>query len=199
VAAEALSAVKKPLLAKGEPLFNCRIFLLIVIGFIVASASADATPRHKHRVNLATIVCDDRGCSDQRSGTRAQISPVADARAQISPVADANGNDATVVGGRPTGCPRAFCGCEASRYVFGEMRPELYLASNWMRKFPRASPASGMVAVRSHHVMVLISHAGGNDWLVHDGNSGGGLTRRHVQSIRGHVIVDPRGSRSAQR
>ena len=176
-------------MAKGKPLLNCRTFLLIVIVFIAASTSADATPRHKHRVSLATIVCDDRGCSDQRSGTRAQISPVA----------DANGNDATVVGGRPAGCPRAFCGCEASRYVFGEMRPELYLASNWMRKFPRASPASGMVAVRSHHVMVLISHAGGNDWLVHDGNSGGGLTRRHVQSIRGHVIVDPRGSRLAQR
>jgi hypothetical protein len=47
--------------------------------------------------------------------------------------------------------------------------------------------------------MVLISHVGGNDWLVHDGNSGGGLTRRHVRSISGHVIVDPQGSRQAQR
>jgi hypothetical protein len=64
------------------------MFLLIGIVFIAASASVDATPRHKHRVNLATIVCDDRGCSDQRSGTRAQISPVV----------DANGNDATRVG-----------------------------------------------------------------------------------------------------
>jgi hypothetical protein len=169
-------------------LLGCRFFLLIAIVLIAASTSADAAPRHKHRVNPGTIVCDDRGCSDQRSGTRAQISRIA----------YPNGNDGAVVGGRPAGCPRSYCGCEASRYVFGEMRPELNLASNWIRKFPRTSPASGMVAARSHHVMVLISHAGGNDWLVHDGNSGGGMTRDHVMSISRHVIVDPRGSRSAR-
>jgi hypothetical protein len=83
-------------------------------------------------------------------------------------------------------------------YVFGEIRPELNLASNWTRKFSRASPAPGMAAVRNHHVVVLMSHVEGNDWLVHDGNSGGGLTRDHVMSIRGHIIVDPRGSRSAE-
>jgi hypothetical protein len=116
------------------------------------------------------------------------------ARAAIDP----NGN-AAVVGGRPAGCPHRFCGCEASRYVFGEIRRELNLASNWIRKFPRTSPAPGMAAARSGHVMILISHAGGNDWLVHDGNSGGGLTRDHVMSISRYVIVDPRRSRSAQR
>ncbi len=116
----------------------------------------------------------------------------------MSRVADANGNDASVIGGRPAGCPHAFCGCEASRYVFGEARPELYLASNWIRKFPRTAPASGMAAARGGHVMILISHAGGNDWMVHDGNSGGGKTRDHVRSISGYVIVDPRGSRAAQ-
>jgi hypothetical protein len=47
--------------------------------------------------------------------------------------------------------------------------------------------------------MVLISHAGGSNWLVHDGNSGGGLTRDHVRSISGYVIVDPQGSRLATR
>jgi hypothetical protein len=113
---------------------------------------------------------------------------------------DANGNrDVTIVGGRPAGCPHAYCGCEASRYVFGEIRPELNLASNWIRKFPRTTPAPGMVAARNHHVMVLVSHAGGDDWLVHDGNSGGGLTRNHVMSIRKYVIVDPKGVRAAQR
>ena len=80
-----------------------------------------------------------------------------------------------------------------SRYVFGKVRPELNLASNWMR-FPRAAPAPGMAAVRNHHVMVLMSHAGGNDWLVHDGNSGGRLTREHVISINGFVVVNPNGS-----
>jgi hypothetical protein len=139
----------------------------------------------------ATIVCDDRGCSDQRLGARA--------RTQVSRVADANGNDASIVGGRPAGCPHSFCGCEASRYTFGEMRPELYLASNWIRKFPRTSPAPGMAAARGGHVMILMSQVSGNDWMVHDGNSGGGMTRDHVRSISGYVIVDPRGSRSAQR
>ena len=83
--------------------------------------------------------------------------------------------------------------------MFGEIRPELFLASNWIRKFPRTEPAPGMAAARSGHVMVLMSHVGGNDWLVHDGNSGGGRTREHVRSISGYVIVDPHGSRSAER
>lgn len=114
---------------------------------------------------------------------------------RISQVIDANGN---IVGRRPAGCPHNFCGCEASRYLFGAIRPELNLASNWIRKFPRTSPAPGMAAVRNHHVMVLMSHVGGSDWLVHDGNSGGGLTREHSRSISGYTIVDPQGSRSAR-
>jgi hypothetical protein len=40
--------------------------------------------------------------------------------------------------------------------------------------------------------MVLISHVGGSDWLVHDGNSGGHKTREHVRSIAGYIVVDPR-------
>lgn len=101
---------------------------------------------------------------------------------------DANGN---VVGGRPAGCPHAFCGCEASLYLFGRIIPSLNLAANWIRKFPRAHPAPGMAAARRGHVMVLMQHVGGSDWLVHDGNSGGHKTREHVRSIKGYVIVDP--------
>jgi hypothetical protein len=146
-------------------------------------------------VGSAVIVCNQQGCSDRAGTARAEKAmPSVDVRHVI----DANGNG-IVVGGRPTGCPHAFCGCEASRYVFGEMRRELYLASNWIRKFPRTAPAPGMAAARSGHVMILISHVGGNDWLVHDGNSGGGKTRDHVMSISRYAIVDPRGSRSAQR
>ncbi|MBI3704556.1 MAG: hypothetical protein HY244_12100 [Rhizobiales bacterium] len=111
---------------------------------------------------------------------------------------DANGNAVVLLGGRPAGCPRNFCGCEASRYVFGKIRPELNLASNWIRKFARAVPAPGMAAARSGHVMILMSHVSGSYWLVHDGNSGKGLTREHVRSINGHVIVDPRSLRSAR-
>jgi hypothetical protein len=109
---------------------------------------------------------------------------------QTGVVTDANGS---VIGRRPAGCPHAFCGCEASLYLFGRIRAELNLASNWLRKFPRTSPAPGMVAVRNHHVMVLMNQVDGNDWLVHDGNSGGGLTREHVRSLKGYVIVNPHG------
>lgn len=98
-----------------------------------------------------------------------------------------------VVGGRPTGCPRSFCGCEASLYLFGHIRPDLNLASNWIRKFPRTSPAPGMAAVRNHHVFVLINHVDGSNWLVHDGNSGNNLTHEHVRSIKGYTVVNPRG------
>lgn len=147
-------------------------------------SAADATPRH-HRLQRQIIVCDMRGCSDTIAGARAE------APMQAGAVTDANGG--AVISHRPQGCPHAFCGCEASLYVFGHIRAELNLASNWMRKFPRTSPAPGMAAVRNHHVMVLMSHVEGSNWLVHDGNSGGGLTREHVVSISGYVIVNPHG------
>ena len=156
------------------------IFAAVLIS-IVAIPVADAKPRHAHQFQARavgqSIDCNQRGCSDR--AIRAQ------------PITDANGS---VVGDRPAGCPRAFCGCEASLYLFGRIRAELNRASNWARFFPRTSAAPGMVAVRNHHVMVLVlvSQVDGADWLVHDGNSGGGLTRRHVRSIRGYVIVNPR-------
>ncbi len=95
-----------------------------------------------------------------------------------------------IVGGRPAGCPHAFCGCEASLYKFGRIIPELNLASNW-RRFPRTTPAPGMAAVRSGHVMILQQQVDGSIWSVHDGNSGGHMTREHLRSISGYIIVDP--------
>jgi hypothetical protein len=47
--------------------------------------------------------------------------------------------------------------------------------------------------------MVLVKHIAGDDWFVHDGNSGGGLTRDHVRSIRGYTIVDPQVTMLARR
>jgi len=98
--------------------------------------------------------------------------------------------DERIVSGRPAGCPNAFCGCEASLYKFGRIIPELNLASNW-RRFPRAAPAPGMAAVRSGHVMILEQQVAGNVWYVHDGNSGGHVTREHPRSLAGYTIVDP--------
>lgn len=98
-----------------------------------------------------------------------------------------------VVGSRPSGCPNRFCGCEASLYKFGRIIPELNLASNWYR-FPRTAPSPGMAAVRPGHVMILESQVSGNVWNVHDGNSGGHVTREHARSLAGYTIVDPNGS-----
>ena len=96
-----------------------------------------------------------------------------------------------VVGGRPRGCPRRYCGCGASLHIFGRIIPRLNLAANWLR-FPRAAPAPGLVAARRGHVFVLKRHLYGKVWLVHDSNSGRGKTRVHPRSIVGFTIVDPR-------
>jgi hypothetical protein len=95
-----------------------------------------------------------------------------------------------IVSSRPSGCPHAFCGCEASLFRFGRIIPQLNLATNW-RRFPRTTPAPGMAAVRSGHVMILQQHVAGDIWNVHDGNSGGHVTREHSRSIAGYTIVDP--------
>jgi len=107
--------------------------------------------------------------------------------------------DSTIIGGRPAGCPYRFCGCGLSLKMFGKIRPELNLAWNWVKYFPLTSPAPGMAAARRGHVMGLLSHVGGSDWLVYDANSGGGLIRQHVRSIRGYVIVNPYASRMASK
>jgi hypothetical protein len=153
--------------------------------------NADGRQEKIRAARGGVVVCTQQGCSDN---TMARAARGGDATP--TQTADANGN---VVGSRPSGCPRQFCGCAASLYIFGEIRPELNLASNWTRRFVRTEPSSGMVAARSGHVMVLMSHASGDEWLVHDGNSGGGRTREHVRSIRGYTIVNPRSTRTAER
>lgn len=134
----------------------------------------------------APVTCDQRGCSDWQGAP-------AHKQRRISQSIDAHGNG-VVVGHRPPGCPRAYCGCGTSLYLFGKIIPELNLAANWMRKFPVSSAAPGMVAARRGHVMVLLSHIEGNDWLTWDPNSGGGLTRQHIRSIKGYRVVNPHGS-----
>lgn len=158
-----------------------------ILSITIATASADARPRHHMRKVTGVVVCNKLGCSDRPGhGQSAVIAESA---------TDANGNS-TVVGSRPAGCPYEYCGCEASLYVFGEIRPRLNVARNWRVIFPRTAPATGMAAVRTHHVMVLMSHVNGDRWLVHDGNFGH-ETREHIVSIRGYTIVDPHRSRSA--
>lgn len=99
--------------------------------------------------------------------------------------------------GRPPGCPHRFCGCALSIKVFGHSVRELWLAANWFR-FPRTTPAPGMVAVRRGHVFQLQSHVSGNTWVVWDPNSGRGRIRVHNRSIAGHTIVNPRFTQIAK-
>jgi len=98
--------------------------------------------------------------------------------------------DGQIVSGRPSGCPRSFCGCGAALRVFGRIVPELNLAANWLR-FPRTSPAPGMVAARHGHVFVLEQHVEGDTWMAYDANSGGHATRIHARSLRGYTVVNP--------
>jgi hypothetical protein len=129
----------------------------------VVSVQAQARPHHRHHHLLLNAMASFSG--DIQSEER-------------------------IVSSRPSGCPHAFCGCEASLYRFGRIIPQLNLAANW-RRFPRATPAPGMAAVRSGHVMILQQQVTGNVWYVHDGNSGGHVTREHPRSIAGYTIVDP--------
>lgn len=90
-----------------------------------------------------------------------------------------------------SGCPRiAFCGCSSSIEVFGRPVRDLYLAANWF-KFPRTSPAPGMVAVRQHHVFVIRAVHLDGTVLAFDPNSGGHRTRIHTVSLRGYSVRDP--------
>jgi hypothetical protein len=108
------------------------------------------------------------------------------------------GRQAQILGGRPAGCPQRYCACALAIKLFGRLRPELHLAANWLRKFPRTSPGPMMVAARSGHVMQLLEHSSGDKWKVWDANSGKGLTRIHIRSIRGFAVVNPHATNVAQ-
>jgi len=168
-----------------------QIGAVVVCAFVFALSisAAEARPRQtrvaipspSHCVpdNLGRVICSGSGGSIQR---------------------DAGVSDgAVIVGGRPAGCPRRYCGCGVSLKVFGRIIPELNLAANWLRKFPRTHAAAGMVAARRGHVFYIKAYNGDGTALAYDPNSGGGKTRIHVRSLRGYTVVDPNGSRVALR
>ncbi len=106
---------------------------------------------------------------------------------------------AEVVGGRPKGCPHAYCGCGVSLKVFGKIIPALNRAAEWLRRFPRAACAPGRVAARRHHVFYIQSCNDNGTVVAYDPNSGGHKTRIHTVSLRGYQIVDPNSSLLAAR
>lgn len=92
----------------------------------------------------------------------------------------------------PQGCPsRAFCGCGTSIHIFGKNIRELWLARNWFR-FPPATPAPGMVAVRRHHVFAILKVLDRSRVIAYDPNSGQHKTRIHVRSLAGYSVRNPR-------
>ena len=191
---------------------NTKLACITALAALILSSPAEARHKHHHSTPQQAqrldpgcnkiFPCDLGAASNNpfsgarslsvtlhRVGRKASLQP---SKARETAFYPAEG----VIGGRPAGCPSAYCGCEASLHLFGKIIPSLNLAANW-RKFPPASPAPRMAGWRSHHVLVLIAQVEGSLWLVHDGNSGGHLTRNHVRSIAGYNIVNPFSSRYA--
>lgn len=143
-----------------------------------------------HYSKANPVTCDMRGCSDWNQSHYAQSAT------KVAHKASKFVRRVTEAGVRflphPKGCPRvAFCACGAAVEVFGEPKRSLWPARAWF-KFPSTHAAPGAVAVRSHHVFVLVRQIDGNQWLVKDFNSGGHKSREWVRSISGYKIVDPR-------
>jgi len=168
--------------------------------FAVSSIASEARP---YRIQQApecnvTMPCDFSYSQTRRERvSRSSLQAYRSMRLTVTDAGGAtaavNASDARVVSGRPAGCPSSFCGCGAAVRVFGRVVPELNLAANWLR-FPRTSPAPGMVAARRGHVFVLEQHLGGDTWMAYDANSGGHATRMHARSLRGYTVVNPRGT-----
>jgi hypothetical protein len=176
-------------------------FVCVASAFLALSSAASEARTHRTISPAAgcniMMPCDFS--TSQHGQSFAQIPEATERRSRAHAdfgrreVQEADGTGAQVVGGRPSGCPRSFCGCGASLRVFGRIVPELNLARNWLR-FPRTAPAPGMVAARSGHVFVLEQHVEGDTWMAYDANSGGRATRLHARSLRGYTIVNPRSA-----
>ncbi|MCD9292256.1 hypothetical protein LUI11_02545 [Bradyrhizobium diazoefficiens] len=177
------------------------MFKLVLSACLFVAVSSIASEARPYRIDHAPecnviMPCDFSSSQTRRERVSSYSSQTPHSR-QLTMVAAGNAVPAVnapgdrVVGGRPAGCPSSFCGCGAALRVFGRMVPELNLAANWLR-FPRTSPAPGMVAARRGHVFVLEQHLGGDLWMAYDANSGGHATRMHARSLRGYTVVNPR-------
>lgn len=175
-----------------------RLFIVIFVSAAVLvcfyASRAEARGNCQY-LNNGRVICPAGAAQRASSSPRKRRVARSSHRRRAAPAVhyDASGNRATIIGGRPAGCPHRYCGCGLRKYL-GIADKRLNLAVNWLRIFPRTSPAPGMVAARSGHVFYLISHVGGARWLVRDYNSGRGLSRIHVRSVRGYGFVNPHGT-----
>lgn len=165
---------------------------------MVGSIASEARPYRIQQAPECNVIMPCDFSYSQTRRERVSRYPLQAYRSKLLTATDAGRGAAAVdisgsriIGGRPAGCPSSFCGCGAALRVFGRIVPELNLAANWLR-FPRTSPAPGMVAARRGHVFVLEQHLGGDIWMAYDANSGGHATRMHARSLRGYTVVNPR-------
>lgn len=154
-----------------------RLIAVAVLACFAATA-ADARPKQARHESAALAHC--------RDGTyRPSCIP-----GQIERIQSHAYSDATVIGGRPAGCPHAYCGCGLARYL-GLSDKRLNRAWSWAQLFPRARPGPGMAVVWRHHVALIESMVGPREAVLRDYNSGRGLSRIHVRSIAGAIVVNP--------
>ena len=184
---------------------NARIITTLFSAILAAGIFAQpaaATPNKTKADNCVTNNDGRRFCGEAATAKRAtamQTSPERRParRAAVASYASAD-QGATIIGGRPSDCPHAYCGCGLRKFL-GLEDKRLNLAWNWAKFFPRESaPRAGLAAVRRSHVMYIESSAGDGQWLVRDYNSGGGLSRLHVRDVRGYVFVNPRSQLAAR-
>lgn len=172
-----------------------RIFLAALC-CVLFSFNVEARPRVAHPDCGVTMPCEGVAPSARGEMIARQLG-FGGPQKVYTPRTEARQRTSGTIVSHPAGCPsRAFCGCGAAVRVFGRPIRSLWLAANWL-KFPRTSPAPGMVAARRGHVFVLEAHLGGNTWRVYDANSGGRKTRIHARSIAGYSIVNPHAARYA--
>ena len=182
-----------------------RLIRATLVFFAVLLVSTPAFARHRHSTHLrhhqhkyvSQLTVGDSWASDPRYGAIPSVEQPRRER-HHGPTLDAHGNRAVAYDEghylpHPAGCPgSAFCGCGASVRVFGHPVRSLYLAANWLR-YPRTSPAPGMVAARHGHVFVIEQVNGDGTVIASDYNSGGHMSRRHAVSLRGYTVVNPNG------
>jgi hypothetical protein len=147
--------------------------------FALSISVAYAKPRHHMpRIQAAestSCVSDNLG----RTTCQGQISRTSEPH-RVAVAYDGG----TVIGGRPAGCPRAYCGCGAMKYL-GLTDKRLWKAWNWTLYYSGPTP----VAVWHHHVAIIERMTGPHTAILRDYNSGRGLSRIHERDIRGARII----------
>lgn len=168
-----------------------RSILLVLAALVLGAPLAHATPPCNAPVCAETTPLTPRAARNLARGEALERRlPIGTA---MRPPETARSYLGAQILPHPAGCPRAkFCGCGAAVEVFGSPLRHLWPSSAWLR-FPRTSPAPGMVAARRGHVFVIRQVLDGGRVLAYDANSGGRQTRLHVRSLAGFVVVNPRG------